>query len=106
LEPDFDIAWKLHGVAYVGEVKSITSSNEERQLRLGLGQVLRYRNILSRQLRCQVRAVLIPERIPSDESWSRLCNELDVQLVAPPKFETLDLEHFRGDEGTATGRRE
>src|SRR5439155_4125074 len=45
-EPNFDLAWELHGVVCVAEVKSITEANEEKQLRLGLGQVLRYRQLL------------------------------------------------------------
>jgi hypothetical protein len=40
--PAFDIAWWQGAVFVVAEVKSLTIANEERQLRLGLGQVLRY----------------------------------------------------------------
>jgi hypothetical protein len=45
-EANFDLAWKKDGAVYVAEVKSITDLNEEKQLRLGLGQVLRYRWLL------------------------------------------------------------
>jgi hypothetical protein len=41
-EPDFDVAWMVNGRPFVAAVKSITPYNEEKQLRLGLGQVLRY----------------------------------------------------------------
>jgi hypothetical protein len=40
-EPNFDLAWDARGTVFVAEVKSITDQNEEEQLRLGLGQVLR-----------------------------------------------------------------
>ncbi len=45
--PDFDLAWEDGRVLFVAEVKSVTDINEEGQLRLGLGQVLRYRHALA-----------------------------------------------------------
>jgi hypothetical protein len=86
-EPDFDLAWAHGGTVYVGEVKSITRANEEKQLRLGLGQVLRYRSLLNERLRSDVRAVLIAETEPRDDSWRALCEEVGVVLVAGPDFE-------------------
>jgi hypothetical protein len=66
----------------VAEVKSLTEANEERQLRLGLGQVLRYRHLLAARGR-STRAVLMLERRPVDESWLDLCRELQVIVVWP-----------------------
>lgn len=76
-EPDFDLAWERDAVAWVAEVKSLTTTNEEKQLRLGLGQVLRYRHALG------ARAVLAIERKPSDHRWLDLCDDLGVMLVWP-----------------------
>jgi hypothetical protein len=87
-EPQFDIAWTDGPTLFVAEVKSLTKRNEEQQLRLGLGQVLRYRNILSTRTQ-QVRAVLAIERQPSDPRWMTLCAEHDVRLVWPPTFSAL-----------------
>jgi hypothetical protein len=81
-EPEFDLAWISDGTVYVAEVKSLTARNEEKQLRLGLGQVLRYRSVLRRR-HPGVRAVLVAEREPKDSSWKELCAELDVVLVTP-----------------------
>ena len=39
-EPNFDLAWQRDETVFVAVVKSTTASNEEEQLRLGLGQVL------------------------------------------------------------------
>ena len=86
-EPNFDLAWN-DGAVYVAEVKSITRRNEEQQLRLGLGQVLRYRAVLQAAGAPDVRAVLVPEHEPRDEAWRTLCDELDITLVSPP-FEGL-----------------
>jgi hypothetical protein len=65
-------------------VKSLTEQNEERQLRLGLGQVLRYRSLLSAKGVAEVRAVLVAEHEPSDPSWRALCQEMGVVLLTPP----------------------
>jgi hypothetical protein len=89
--PDWDIAWRRDSTLYVGEVKTINDMNEERQLRLGLGQVLRY------QQRCahvedSVVAVLVVDRPPRDESWAELCQSLGVLLVSPSTWPAvLDL---------------
>ena len=85
-EPNFDLAWEAGGTVIVAEVKSLTVSNEERQLRLGLGQVLRYRDILTRNEDRTVVAVLAAEREPSDQSWRALCERLDVTLAWPGTF--------------------
>jgi hypothetical protein len=87
-EPQFDLAWIDGEVLYVAEVKSLTTSNEERQLRLGLGQVLRYAHLLAAKGR-EVRPVLAVERQPADGSWVDLCDRLGVLLVWPPGFVQL-----------------
>ena len=81
-EPNFDLAWQASGTTFVAEVKSITEGNEEIQLRLGLGQVLRYRQRLRKLGRERVVAVLVPERAPQDSSWEELCGELNVALLS------------------------
>ena len=73
---------------YVAEVKSITARNEERQLRLGLGQVLRYRSLLG-DMGFDVRAVLVAEHAPHDVSWRALCEQLGVILVSPTSLGSL-----------------
>lgn len=73
-EPNFDLAWQQGDTRYVAEVKSITSANEEKQLRLGLGQVLRYAD----QLGPGTIPVLMLERCPADTSWSVLFDRLGV----------------------------
>jgi hypothetical protein len=80
-EPNFDLAWVNQKVSWIAEVKSLTKANEEKQLRLGLGQLLRYRQVLSSK--GPVRAVLVAERQPTDETWEALCRELNVMLLWP-----------------------
>jgi hypothetical protein len=87
-DPEFDLAWDHDGIVHVAEVKSITDANEETQLRLGLGQVLRYRHSLASRGR-KVVAVLVPERRPADESWLVLCRDLGVVLAWPGMFDRI-----------------
>ena len=81
--PDWDIAWKVNGQFFVCEVKSLTDKNEERQLRLGLGQVLRYRQ----KLGSATTAVLATERAPTDSSWIDLCTSIGVLICWPGSWE-------------------
>jgi hypothetical protein len=83
-EPQYDLAWEAGAVRWVAEVKSLTGENEERQLRLGLGQLLRYRHPLGET--GEVRAALMIEYPPSDETWLSLCRELDVEVLWPERL--------------------
>lgn len=78
--PRWDVLWTDETVVWICEVKSLTAKNEERQLRLGLGQLLRYRHRLVRE-GVDARAVLAVEHEPADPEWQELCDELDVVLV-------------------------
>lgn len=88
-EPKVDLGWTLNDRLWIAEVKSITVSNEETQLRLGLGQVLRYRHELASKMGQKVVAVLVAEREPTDASWLALCESLAVILVSPASFHRL-----------------
>jgi hypothetical protein len=79
-EPQYDLAWQDGETTWVAEVKSLTPQNEERQLRLALGQVLRYRQLLAVDDR-DVRAVIVVERAPTDMSWRKLCEEQGATLL-------------------------
>lgn len=87
-DSQYDAAGRTADVFLVAEVKSLTLLNEERQLRLGLGQLLRYVHMLRvRELRIQ--PVLAVEREPSDTSWIGLRGAYGVQLTWPPDFPGL-----------------
>lgn len=57
--------------------------NEERQLRLGQGQVLRYQFLMSRA-GVSVTPVLMGERQPRDTTWVKPCGALGVVLLWGP----------------------
>ncbi|UJA21746.1 hypothetical protein HJD18_17035 [Thermoleophilia bacterium SCSIO 60948] len=84
--PPYDLAWERDGVLFVAEVKSLTHANEEKQLRLALGQVLRYCHALRSNGLGPVQPVICSERAPSDGTWVPTCAELGVLLTWPEKF--------------------
>jgi hypothetical protein len=88
-EPPYDLACELDdGTILVAEIKSLTRQNEERQLRLALGQVLRYAQQLTYKGR-SIRKVIAVERKPTDESWIELCASYDVRLAWPETFSDI-----------------
>ena len=92
---NFDLGWHTAGCLYVAEVKSCTNANIEKQLRLGLGQVLRYRSVLQDKLGGAVVAVVALEADLADASWRKLYKSLGIHLVAAPRFEGLDATFVR-----------
>jgi hypothetical protein len=83
-DPAFDVLLSraVDGLQVVVEAKSTTEVNEEKQLRLALGQVLRYRQMIQTQAR-HVEAMIAVEKEPTEASWLELCYELGVLLAWP-----------------------
>ena len=101
-EPRYDLAWARGQTVWVAEVKSISSQNEERQLRTAIGQVLRYRQKLTASGH-DVQAVIATSRLPSDPSWDELCQWEGIVLVWPEvAAERLSIEAASGlDDGSS-----
>jgi len=99
-EPNFDLAWTKNEEIWVAEIKSITNSNEEKQLRLGLGQVLRYCQLL--RSKGTVRGALVTEKALTDISWEKLCDDCNILLIWPENWEkklvTQFNKHFVDDK--------
>ena len=87
-DPLFDIAWIAGEAAWIVEVKSLTEANEDRQLRLGLGQVLSYAHLVNWDVD-ENRPVLAVERKPSSPYWTDLCMSHGVALTWPDVFDKL-----------------
>jgi hypothetical protein len=90
-EPEFDIGWEDGDVTCIAEIKSMSATNEEKQLRLALGQVLRYAHLLEKAGR-EVRRLVVTERKPQDASWMELASSLGVTLSWPEAFESLRVD--------------
>lgn len=98
-EPDYDLAFVDGDRLVVIEVKSLTDDNEERQLRLGLGQVLRYRQRLAADGHDAVVPVLACSRPPTDRSWVTGAEALDGVLIVSPSDWTARLLSATSLEG-------
>jgi hypothetical protein len=83
--PNFDIGWYDGDTFVVVEVKSLSSSNELGQMRLGIGQILDYAHYYESREE-PFRAVLAVEREP-DSHWLDLCANHGIRLVWPGTFE-------------------
>lgn len=90
--PQVDAAWidvRDPSTLHIAEVKSLTNTNQTQQLRLGVGQLLDYRQQL---IRCpiagiaHVKAHLITETRPGEERWIELAQAADLDLTWAPGF--------------------
>ncbi|THJ24509.1 MAG: hypothetical protein CAF45_004880 [Nitrospira sp. CG24E] len=100
-EPEYDLAWQTESGLFVCEVKSLSVANEERQMRMAIGQVIRYRQKLTAAGYEPVTAVIGIEKHPSDTSWEELCRDEDIVLIWPDTAEKIlrtEFENRRSSE--------
>lgn len=82
----FDLGWRdRDGTIWIAEVKSLARTSEAQQLRLGLGQVLDYRQAIATP-EIPIRAALVIEQEPSDLRWVEVCAAVGVVLAWPERF--------------------
>lgn len=82
-EPPYDLGWESRGSLWVAEVKSTTPANEERQLRLAVGQVLRYAQVLTEDTGHPTQPLIILDGPPSSPGWQALCAQHGIILASP-----------------------
>lgn len=93
--PEYDLAFRFVDRIVVAEIKSLPVGSEEQQLRIGLGQVLRYRQQLTATTGATVEAILVVERSPSDKSWFDAFRSSGVMLFEGGSLET-ELSKYLG----------
>lgn len=93
--PQVDAAW-IDGddptTLHIAEVKSLTDTKQTQQLRLGVGQLLDYRQQLIRNPMAGIRSVkthLVTECRPADERWIELAQAADLNLTWAPGFNRI-----------------
>lgn len=86
--PRFDAGWAVGKDISVAEVKSLTGTSQDQQIRLGIGQVLDYAHQLRtrRGSGSSIRPVLVLEKKPADDRWSSLTQAVGIQLTWAPRF--------------------
>jgi hypothetical protein len=89
----FDLAWKSSAGKAIVEVKTLsTTKAEDKQLRLGIGQVLDYQERFRAQGE-NVRAILVVDKMPKQaQHWERLCESHKIQLAWPSTLSKLFLK--------------
>jgi hypothetical protein len=90
LSPDpsivVDVLAERDGEWMVFEVKTVDESDAaltRQQLRVGLGQVVEYRERL-RPLHSNVHAAVVLSSSPADASWVEVMASCGVRLISPP----------------------
>lgn len=97
-EPFFDLAWNYSGSMWVCEVKS-TINSEANQLRLAVGQLLHYLELLRRGGASLPKGVILVSGRPKGDEWFDICSRLDLLLLWPEAWD----EHAQQLTGVVAG---
>jgi hypothetical protein len=88
-DPPFDVAWEMpDGSIVLVEVKSTNASNETKQLRLGLGQILDYADSLQRRGYIVHKAICTTTPL-HDRRWIDITSSAGVHLFDPSQSSEL-----------------
>lgn len=87
-EPQYDLAWQNGSDVWVVEVKSTTPSNEVRQFRCAIGQVLHYAEQM-RSAHEKVHPVIVLENEPQDDALLGACRRSGISVFWPALFNTI-----------------
>ncbi|NJC86202.1 hypothetical protein [Planosporangium mesophilum] len=88
--PPVDVAWRgANNRQVIAEIKSCFDGNDTDQLRLGLGQLLEYRQRLA-GAGVTADAILLVTRV-KDPFWYEICRSVDIRLLAGDDEATWDL---------------
>ena len=81
--PACDLAFgPSRGVLTIVEAKSLPTGSDEHQMRVGLGQVLEYREELTATIPGRIRAIVAVPRPPDRQAlWRRVYHSADVELL-------------------------
>jgi hypothetical protein len=89
--PQYDLAWMRGETLWLVEVKSVSTTSERQQVRLGLGQVLDYATWM-RSFGFDVQPVIATTHPPSSHHFATVCDEAGTILCWPATFHSsLDL---------------
>jgi hypothetical protein len=88
--PQFDAGWVVEDEVFIAEVKSLTGTSQDQQIRLGIGQVLDYAHQLQRPgSGHSIRPTLVLEKRPADGRWASLAQAVGIRLAWGPEFEGI-----------------
>jgi hypothetical protein len=82
----FDVAWRDGKTMTLVEVKTLSTTNEAAQIRLAVGQILDYADLLRSRGVSSVRcAICVPHAVLS-RRYVALCQTLGITLAWPPNY--------------------
>ncbi|MCF2526107.1 hypothetical protein [Yinghuangia soli] len=85
--PRFDIGWAHDDEVFIGEVKSLSGTGEDQQIRLGIGQILDYAHQAQAAGTAScVTPVLVLEKQPASSRWIPLAAAHGILLTWAPEF--------------------
>jgi hypothetical protein len=89
VDANVDVAWKTKGVPgiTIAEVKSLSGSNEDSQLRMAIGEVLYFAE-LEHASHEKVSTVIFVPRQPQKREYIQVCERADIQLTWPGNWPT------------------
>jgi hypothetical protein len=89
--PEFDAGWTSANIVFLAEVKSLRNTDQDQQIRLGVGQILDYASQVRLKMpSARLQAVLVLERRPSELArWASLAKDHGLILSWAPEFPEL-----------------
>jgi hypothetical protein len=79
-EPEYDLAFTVGEETWLVEVKTVGSTNQTQQFRLGLGQIVEYRYRVADAMEGEVRVAFLVESVPKAE-WAAIAESVEVTLL-------------------------
>jgi hypothetical protein len=87
-EPQYDLAWETSDAVWLAEVKSLTQTNEMRQMHTAIGQVIDYGHRLDAGER-SVKLLIAVECSPQATHWTEGCAKHGIALAWPDTFDAV-----------------
>lgn len=81
-EPQYDLGWERDGELWIAEVKSTTETNEVRQVRAAIGQVLHYRSELAAR-HGRIKSAIVTEHLVRNNALVDACHAAGIVLTSP-----------------------
>jgi hypothetical protein len=85
-EPQYDLAWETSDAVWLAEVKSLTRTNEMRQMHTAIGQIIDYGHRLDAGER-SVKLLIAVECPPAAAHWAEECEKTGIVLAWPDRFD-------------------
>lgn len=87
--PNVDLCWKYQDKFSFLEVKSVNKGNFSHQIRMGIGQVIEYRERFNKLNTKVLNTYLAITSEDSTGRWEEICKSVDIVLITPKKIREI-----------------